>query len=94
MGFWRKFDIPGSASGGDNWDWAGNYNESSRGDKSSTFYGPNNDSNGAFKEEGSRTNVIEEFGEVRIETESWVYYYDESRIFLGGYEIDAMTVYE
>ena len=90
-GYWDhggNFDLVGSASGGANWEWAGNFSENSRGGSNKVSYGVNTDGSGAFAEIGSRTDVWEENGQIKTQTESWVYYYDEARQFLGGYEVN------
>ena len=84
----RNFDVVGSASGGENWDWAGNFREDSRGGSLDVSYGVNSDSAGAFAERGSRTDAWYEDGLLKTETESWVYYYDATEKFIGGYEIN------
>ena len=84
----RNFDVVGSASGGENWDWAGNFREDSRGGALDVSYGVNSDSSGAFAERGSRTDAWYEDGQLKTETESWVYYYDATEKFIGGYEIN------
>ncbi|MDB4855392.1 hypothetical protein OAH86_11545, partial [Planktomarina temperata] len=90
-GHWNhggNFDLVGSASGGENWDWAGNFQEDSRGGSMNVSYGVNTDGAGAYAEIGTRTDAWEENGQIQTQTESWVYYYDETRKFLGGYEVN------
>ena len=94
QGTWQyggNYDLPVSSSSsnssGSSWEWAGNYFASSRGESNSVTYGP--DGNGGYKEEGSQTWL---YGG-QLMTESWVYNYDSSKVFTGGYEVrDGLRV--